>query len=101
MPCAGCWPGRLPSRFLRLYRLRKPQRFARCDLRKRAAYIAGMWRPHFGDQTTSLRSSTSYWRKIYTSRQAHSKLKKLASHAKRSQDVPVNLFLKIDKRQSS
>jgi hypothetical protein len=27
---------------LRLYRLRKPQRFARCDLRKRAAYIAGM-----------------------------------------------------------
>jgi hypothetical protein len=37
------------------------------------------------------------WRKICTSRQAHSKPKKLASHAKRSQDVPVNFPWKLTK----
>jgi hypothetical protein len=37
------------------------------------------------------------WRKICTSRQAHSKPKKLASHAKRSQDVPVNFPCKLTK----
>jgi hypothetical protein len=41
------------------------------------------------------------WRKICTSCQAHSKPNKLASHAQRFQDVPVNFFLKINKRQSS
>jgi hypothetical protein len=37
------------------------------------------------------------WRKICTSRQAHSKPNKLASHAKRSQDVPVNFPWKLTK----
>jgi hypothetical protein len=41
--------------------------------------------------------SENYWRKICTSRQAHSKPKKLASHAKRSQDVPVNFPWKLTK----
>jgi hypothetical protein len=37
------------------------------------------------------------WRKICTLRQAHSKPNKLASHAKRSQDVPVNFPWKLTK----
>jgi energy-coupling factor transporter transmembrane protein EcfT len=37
------------------------------------------------------------WRKIYTSRQAHSKPNKLASHAKRSQDLLVNFPWKLTK----
>jgi hypothetical protein len=41
--------------------------------------------------------STSCWRKICTSRQAHSKPNKLASHAKRFQDVPVNFPWKLTK----
>jgi hypothetical protein len=44
---------------------------------------------------------THCWRKICTLRQAHSKLNKLASQAKRFQDVPVNFSWKINKRQSS
>jgi hypothetical protein len=37
------------------------------------------------------------WRKIRTLRQAHSKPNKLASHAKRFQDVPVNFPWKLTK----
>jgi hypothetical protein len=37
------------------------------------------------------------WRKICTLRQAHSKPNKLASHAKRFQDVPVNFSWKLTK----
>jgi hypothetical protein len=37
------------------------------------------------------------WRKICTSRQAHSKPNKLASHAQRFQDVPVNFSWKLTK----
>jgi hypothetical protein len=37
------------------------------------------------------------WRKICTLRQAHSKPNKLASHANRFQDVPVNFHWKLTK----
>jgi hypothetical protein len=37
------------------------------------------------------------WRKICTLRQAHSKSNKLASHAKKFQDVPVNFPEKLTK----
>jgi hypothetical protein len=37
------------------------------------------------------------WHKICTLRQAHSKPNKLASHAKRFQDVPVNFPWKLTK----
>jgi hypothetical protein len=39
------------------------------------------------------------WRKICTSRQTHNKPNKLASHAKRSQDVPVNFPWKLTKEK--
>jgi hypothetical protein len=51
------------------------------------------------DRTTWLQSHHASWRdcwrKICTLRQAHSKPNKLASHAKRSQDVPVNFPWKL------
>jgi hypothetical protein len=42
-------------------------------------------------------SVQGYWRKICTLRQAHSKPNKLASHAKRFQDVPVHFPWKLTK----
>jgi hypothetical protein len=50
-----------------------------------------------GDVPIISDSARRCWRKICTSRQAHSKPNKLASHAKRSRDVPVNFPWKLTK----
>jgi hypothetical protein len=42
-------------------------------------------------------SQANCWREICTLRPAHSKPNKLASHAKRFQDVPVNFSWKLTK----